>query len=67
MGKTDDKGEYVEERPVYPGDLIGSIYYNLGIDPDATLTTPQGDIVRLIPESSEDVKTGGLLTEIMRA
>lgn len=67
VGKTDDKGEYVEERSVYPGDLIGSIYYNLGIDPDATLTTPQGDIVRLIPESSEDVKTGGLLTEIMRA
>jgi len=65
IGKTDSKGEQVVERPVYPGDVIGSIYANLGISPDSTLTTPQGDNVRLIPESEGGLKSGGLLKEIM--
>ena len=66
IGKTDKRGEYVEERFISPGDVIGSIYSNLGIDPDATLTTPQGDIVRIVPDKPEEgMQSGGLLTEIM--
>ncbi|MBU0717231.1 MAG: DUF1501 domain-containing protein, partial [Planctomycetes bacterium] len=33
VGASDAKGEYVAERPVYPQDLIGSMYELLGIDP----------------------------------
>ncbi len=66
VGKTDKRGEYVEERYISPGDVIGSIYSNLGIDPDATLTTPQGDVVRIVPDKPEEgIHSGGLLTEIM--
>ena len=66
VGKTDKRGENVEERYISPGDVIGSIYSNLGIDPDATLTTPQGDVVRIVPDKPEEgIHSGGLLTEIM--
>ncbi len=62
VGATDERGEYVVSRPVGPGDMIGSIYANLGIDPESTLTTPQGDVVPLLDKSE---RKGGLLTEIM--
>jgi len=66
VGKTDDKGAEVAERPISPGDVIGSIYSNLGIDPDATLTTPQADVVRIVPDKPEEgIVSGGLLAEIM--
>ncbi len=66
VGTTDDKGEEVVERVISPADVIGSIYSNIGIDPNATLTTPQGDIVRIIPNTPEEgIRSGGLLTEII--
>jgi len=66
VGKTDERGEKVVERIISPGDVIGSIYSNLGIDPDATLTTPQGDVVRIVPDKPEEgIVSGGYLTEIM--
>ena len=40
VGASDAKGEQVKERPVYPCDLIGSMYELLGIDPDAKLPHP---------------------------
>ena len=33
VGKTDERGETVVERPIYPWDLLGSMYALLGIDP----------------------------------
>jgi len=66
VGATDDKAEQVVERFISPGDVIGSIYANLGINPDATLTTPQADVVRIVPDKPEEgIISGGLLTEIM--
>ncbi len=66
VGATDDKGEEVAERIISPADVIGTIYSNIGIDPNATLTTPQGDVVRIIPDVPEDgIRSGGLLTEII--
>ncbi len=67
IGKTDDKAEYVVERPVSPADVIGSIYWNLGIAPDSTLTTPQGDVVPLTDANESKVKTRGILKELMYA
>ena len=42
VGSSDAKGEQVKERPVYPCDLLGSMYELLGIDPDAKLPHPAG-------------------------
>jgi hypothetical protein len=65
IGASDAKGERVTERPVYPGDLIGSFYELLGIDPDAELRDPEGNTVRVIPTADDGAKSGGRLTELM--
>ena len=65
VGASDEKGEFVQDRPVYPCDLIGSMYQLLGIDPAATLPHPQGELVRAKPAAQDGVETGGLLQEIM--
>ena len=65
VGASDEKGRRVAERPVYPCDMIGSIYQQLGIDPDGTLPHPQGETVYVTPRAEEGYKTAGRLTEIM--
>jgi uncharacterized protein (DUF1501 family) len=65
VGSSDAKGEEVKDRPVYPADLIGSMYELLGIDSDAKLPHPQGLPVRVTPSATDGVKLGGRLTEIM--
>jgi hypothetical protein len=65
VGASDAKGEYVAERPVYPADLLGSMYELLGIDPEATLPHPQGRTVRVTPTAAEGAEVGGRLKEIM--
>ena len=65
IGSSDAKGEEVKDRPVYPVDLIGSIYAQLGIDPAAKLPNPEGLPLRVMPTADEGIKSGGLLKEIM--
>jgi hypothetical protein len=65
VGASDAKGEEVKDRPVYPCDLIGSMYERMGIDPDGKLPNPAGLDVRVTPDASEDVKSAGRLKEIM--
>ena len=65
VGASDAKGEAVKERPVYPCDLIGSMYELLGIDPEAKLPHPQGLVVRATPSAADKAPTGGRLKEIM--
>jgi hypothetical protein len=65
VGASDEKGENVKDRPVYPCDLIASMYELLGIDPDAKLPHPQGLDVRVTPTAAEGVTMGGRLKEIM--
>ena len=65
VGASDAKGEAVKERPVYPCDLIASMYELLGIDPDAQLPHPQGLVIRATPSSADNVPTGGRLREIV--
>ncbi|MCX7015198.1 MAG: DUF1501 domain-containing protein, partial [Candidatus Sumerlaeota bacterium] len=65
VGASDAKGEQVAERPVYPQDMIGSIYQLLGFDPSGALPNPQGLTVHLTPSKEEVAQSGGLLTEIM--
>ncbi len=65
VGSTDAKGEEVRERPVYPCDLLGSIYELLGIDTGAKLPHPQGLAAYIVPAADEHAPSGGLLKEIM--
>jgi hypothetical protein len=55
----------VKERPVYPVDLIASLYELLGIDPDGKLPNSQGVDARVVPSAADGVSMGGRLREIM--
>lgn len=65
VGASDAKAEEVKDRPVYPVDLLGSIYALSGIDASAKLPHPMGAEAYVLPSASEHVKSGGLLSEIM--
>ncbi|TWU36012.1 DUF1501 domain-containing protein [Novipirellula artificiosorum] len=64
VGSSNAQGEKVKDRPVYPGDLIGTMYELLGIDPEASLPHPMGEFVRATPGEDEGMESGGRLTEI---
>ena len=65
VGASDDKGDEVKDRPVYPPDLIASMYELMGIDLEAKLPHPQGLDIRAIPAAADGVKSVGRLREIM--
>ncbi len=65
VGASDAKASEVKERPVYPADLLGSIYALSGIDASAKLPHPMGAEARVLPSAAEGVKSAGILTEIM--
>lgn len=65
VGESTAKGEQVKDRPVYPCDLIATMYELLGIDPEASLPHPMNEFVRATPGPEEDLKRGGPLTEII--
>jgi hypothetical protein len=65
VGESNATGEEVKDRPVYPWDLIGSMYEKLGIEPTAELPHPQGLKVTALPSEEEESERGGLLREIM--
>jgi len=65
VGASDAKAEEVKDRPVYPVDLLGSIYHLAGVDSNAKLPHPMGLEARVLPAAAEGVKSAGLLTEIM--
>jgi hypothetical protein len=65
VGSSDAQGEAVKTRPVYPCDLLGSIYELLGIETEAKLPHPAGLDVRVTPTATEAATRGGRLNEIM--
>jgi len=65
IGASDARGEEVKERPVYPVDLIGSIYAQLGIEATTKLPNPEGQPTFVMPASGDGIKSAGLLKEIM--
>lgn len=65
VGESDELAMDVKDRPVYPVDLLGSIYALSGIDPTAKLPHPMGLDAQVLPGASESVKSGGLLHEII--
>lgn len=65
VGSSNATGEEPADRPVYPADLMGSIYRQIGIPADATLPHPQGNLTHVVPDASEGVKMTGLLNELV--
>jgi len=65
LGATDARGEEVRDRPVYPWDMISSIYRQMGIDLNAVIPHPRGFDVRITPESALKLPSGGLLDELV--
>ena len=65
VGASDAHGEEVKDRPVYPADLLATIYGLMGIDAEARLPHPLGLDRRVIPTSAEGVKMAGALKEIV--
>ncbi|MFO0878327.1 MAG: DUF1501 domain-containing protein [Gemmataceae bacterium] len=65
VGESDSRAESVKNRPVYPGDLIGSMYELLGIDPEGKLPHPQGLQIKVTPDSKDEEESGGRLKEII--
>ena len=64
VGTSDAHAEKVVDRPVYPQDLIGSIFELLGIDPDAKLPNSRGLDLKVMP-ASDTAPGRGRLHEIM--
>jgi uncharacterized protein (DUF1501 family) len=67
VGQSDARGEEVKDRAVYPVDLIGSIYAQMGIEPATRLPNPEGLSTTIMPGPDEGIKSAGLLKEIMTA
>jgi hypothetical protein len=65
VGASDAKAEEVAERPVYPADLLGSIYQLAGIEAKAPLPHPMGLEAHILPQDTKPSESAGLLTEIM--
>ncbi len=64
LGSSDARGEEVKERPVYPCDLLATMYGQLGIGADRRLPHPEGLDVRAVPSAAEGLQSAGLLTEL---
>lgn len=65
VGASDARAEEVKERPVYPTDLLGSLYALSGIDAHAKLPHPLGNDAHVLPDAGDSGKSNGLLSEIM--
>lgn len=65
VGKTDKTGELVIERPVFPSDLIGSVYLLMGINPFGTLTHISEGNLPILPSLKYKDQSNGLLYEIL--
>jgi len=63
VGASDAKGETVKARPIYPWDLIASMYELLGIDANAKLQHPLGFEVPVM--EADDARKINPLREIM--
>jgi hypothetical protein len=65
VGTSDEKGEQVGTRPVYPADLLGSMYLLAGIDASAKLPHPWGLDAYVLDTEREGMKSAGMLEELL--
>jgi hypothetical protein len=65
LGRTDARGEEVVEHPVHPSQLIGQIYEQLGIAPDAKLPHPEGRDVRVMSADASTPRSASVLAPLV--
>jgi hypothetical protein len=65
VGSSDKVGMEVAGRPVYPRDVISSLYELMGIDPEAAMPNPKGLNIKVLPAREAGAASGGRLKEIM--
>jgi len=65
VGSSDARGEEPKDRPVYPNEVLRTVYEAMGIDPDGTIPHPQGMQVPICPATWDGQKTAGHLTELL--
>ena len=65
VGETDDKGEQVVSRRIYPADLWASVFTLMGIDPKGTLPHPVLGEIPMLPSYGKEGQSNGMLKEIM--
>lgn len=65
VGASGARGEEVKNRPVYPVDLIGSIYRQMDIPADARLPHPAGLDAHVLPAPMDGLPSAGLLKELV--
>jgi uncharacterized protein (DUF1501 family) len=65
VGSSDAKGEEVKDRPVYPCDLLGSVYELMGINPEGKLANPMDLPLTVTPTAADGIPIAGRLREIM--
>ena len=65
VGSSDEKAEKVGQRPVYPADLLGSMFFLAGIDATAKLPHPWGLDAYVLDTKNEGMQSAGLLEEIL--
>lgn len=66
IGTTDKTGENIVERKVFPCDLIGSVYQQLGINPNGTLPHTTEGNVPMLPSLGKVGQSNGLLVELIK-
>jgi hypothetical protein len=52
IGSTNSSGEYPQDRPLTPQDLLATIYRHLGIDTGHELRDALGRPIPVLPEGS---------------
>ena len=62
IGQTDNLGMKVTSRPITPQDLLGTIYQQLGINPDAKMPNEKGIDTTNMPPASETGRLHELIT-----
>jgi hypothetical protein len=66
VGASDARGENVKDRPVSPGDLLATVYGQMGISPDSQLPHPERTGLLAVPPAAETgIKTDGPLKELL--
>jgi hypothetical protein len=66
LGSSDARGETVKDRPVSPGDLLATVYGQMGIPADAELPHPERKGLRAVPSPAETgIQTAGPLKELL--
>ena len=52
IGSSTAKGEVPKERPLWPYDIVATMYHHLGIDPHVAPVTPVGRSKPLLEKGS---------------